>query len=375
MSEKRKAQKEAKKARKLDKKSQKLEKKELKKTKRGKDKNDNPEELEDVNWIAEGFCGENESSQMYWHIDTEGTLYITGSGYMTDFIDDPHFSRPWGEYANEIKTVYIEAGVKYIGKFAFHGLYNLIGFGVEPGSKYLCAVEGVLYNRDITELIRYPQCCDAEFAVPDTITRIDDYAFADCPCLVRVILNDNVIYLGDHAFSYCPNLKYIDGGLGIQEIPEFCFEGCSSFVEFRIPANVVYVRDFAFINCPELQTVIFDRNVREIGIGIADLCPNFEGFTIEEENPYFKSEDGVLFNKNGSMLIKYPAIKSENYYIVPRKVRDIAESSFAGNNALTSVIFPNELKTIGRYAFVGCSDLHVGELPPKLVYAGEFMFG
>ena len=374
MSEKRKAKKEAKKAKKLEKKAQKLEKKELKKAKRGKGKTEETAELENVSYIAEGFCGEDEFSEMYWHIDEDGTLFITGSGYMTDFIDDPHFTRPWGEYADSIKTVYIEAGVKYIGTFAFHGLYNLIGFGVDPGSKYLSAFDGVLFNKDMTELIRYPLAGESEYVVPDTVTEIDDYAFADCPNIVRIILNENVITIGHHVFADCTKLRYIDGALGIQIIPNNAFEGCLSLSEFETWVNVVSIKDHAFIDCPELTTIILGRNVRDLGEGITDLCPKFEGYVVDDENIYFKSENGILFNKNSSMLIKYPAIKSESSYIVPRKVRDIAERSFAGNDSLTSVVFPNDLKTIGRYAFVGCTALNVRDLPPKLLYTGEFIF-
>ncbi len=374
MSEKRKVKKEAKKAKKLDKKTQKLEKKKLKKAKRRKGKTEDDAELENVSYIAEGFCGEDEFSEMSWHIDEDGTLYITGYGYMTDFIDDPHFTRPWGEYADIIKTVYIEAGVKYIGTFAFHGLYNLIGFGVDPDSKYLSASDGVLFNKDMTELIRYPLAGESEYVVPDSVTEIDDYAFADCPNIVRVTLNENVITLGHHVFADCPELKYIDGALGIQIIPNNAFEGCASLSEFETWVNVVSIKDFAFLDCAELTTLILGRNVRDLGQGITDLCPKFEGYVVDDENIYFKSKNGILFNKNSSMLIKYPSIKTESSYIVPRKVRDIAERSFAGNNSLTSIVFPNDLKTIGRYAFVGCTALNVLDLPPKLLYTGEFIF-
>ena len=375
MSEKRKAKKAAKIAKKEDKKAAKLARKEFKKAKHGKGTSVPDElELEGVQYIAEGSCGEDEYSDLVWKLDEEGNLLITGSGYMTDYSLDPHFSRPWGKYSSDIKTVFIDADVKYIGDFAFFGLDKLIGFGVDPENKYLAAVDGVLFSKDLTELIRYPVSGEVEYQVPDTVTHIDEYAFAGCLGLERVLLPDGVVSIGHHAFAFCPSLDEVSGGWGVTGIPDSAFEGCLSIASFETWPNVDTVGDYAFKGCINLKKIKLSRRVISVGVGIADGCELFDGFEVDEENPYFTAQDGILFNYFASMLISYPVTKTSVAYAVPHGVTDIGEYSFAGNTSLANVTLPRELNIIGRYSFAGCDSLDAPVIPDNVSYIGEFAF-
>ena len=77
-------------------------------------------------------------------------------------------------------------------------------------------------------------------------------------------------------------------------------------------------------------------------------CNNLESITADEGNSYFSSKDGVLFNKDKTELIKYPAASSTTSYAVPLSVKDISDEAFYNCDNLESITLPFGVKTIGN---------------------------
>ena len=96
---------------------------------------------------------------------------------------------------------------------------------------------------------------------------------------------------------------------------------------------------------------------------------------MDEANTAYCSDGGVLFNKNKTTLLQYPAGKPETAYAVPASVTSIAEYAFAASNALTEVTLPEGLTEIAAYAFAWCSNLTKISLPESLDNIGTFAFG
>ena len=82
-------------------------------------------------------------------------------------------------------------------------------------------------------------------------------------------------------------------------------------------------------------------------------CHRLREIIVDESNPYFSSEDGVLFNKDKTVLLKYPEDKKDKTYTVPDGVTEIAAEAFMGKRHLTSVVLPESLTKIGYDAFLG----------------------
>ena len=91
-----------------------------------------------------------------------------------------------------------------------------------------------------------------------------------------------------------------------------------------------------------------------------------QSVTVASDNAYLSSQNGVIFNKDKTVLLWYPRGKPGASYTVPASVTKLAEDSFSKVAALTSVTLPNGLKTIKDYVFYRCANLATLNLPSSL---------
>ena len=109
---------------------------------------------------------------------------------------------PAGLFQNSrITTVFIPAGITSIGSNAFLGCTQLTSIDVDVSNAYYSSIDGVLYSKDETELIKYPDCKFGDtFTIPNDVNIIHDYAFSGCVWLTNVNLTGDVTYVGAYAF-------------------------------------------------------------------------------------------------------------------------------------------------------------------------------
>jgi hypothetical protein len=105
--------------------------------------------------------------------------------------------------------------------------------------------------------------------------------------------------------------------------------------------------DFSSVTIPNSATV---------EQGAFSGCSSLTAITVEKENSSYSAVDGVLFNKAGTMLLRYPVGRT-GHYDIPNSVTEIGGYAFDGCSHLTSVTISNNVKVIERYAFDGCSSL------------------
>lgn len=148
------------------------------------------------------------------------------------------------------------------------------------------------------------------------------------------------------------------------------------------------------VNAENLYTIYIGKNVKEIdtwaftnlvGLGADEYGKNGKGFVVDEENPYFRSVDGVLFNKDMTELIYYPIRKGANIdnkmnvesfatYNIPEGVKSIRGKAFYHCWYLREVTLPSTLENIGEMAFFKCSELASMVLPEGLKTIGKDAF-
>ena len=97
-----------------------------------------------------------------------------------------------------------------------------------------------------------------------------------------------------------------------------------------------------------------------------------QSVTVASDNAYLSSQNGVIFNKDKTVLLWYPRGKPGTSYTVPASVTKLENNSFTEVDALTSVTLPNGLKTIARYVFYYCPNIATLNLPPSLEFIGDF---
>ena len=189
-----------------------------------------------------------------------------------------------------------------------------------------------------------------EFTIPNSVTSIGNNAFAGCVCLSSITIPNSVKIIGDNAFSYCYNSESV-----------------------TIPNSVTSIGYSAFSICSGLKSVTIPNSVTIIGYSAFASCGNLTIINVSSDNPNYTSKDGVLFNKQFTILIQYPAGK-QGSYVIPNNVVIIGDGAFSGCHELTSVTIPNSVKRIGKNAFWFCKSLKSIEIPDSVTNIGRIAF-
>ena len=190
------------------------------------------------------------------------------------------------------------------------------------------------------------------------VTSIGDCAFGGCSSLTNVIWNaENCTEAGSNHYSYssifyyCSKLSSITIGENVKTIPDFAFSGCRSLTSITIPDGVTSIGDrvfrdcdsltsitipdgvtsignFAFYSCSGLTSVIIGNGVTSIGSSAFVGCSSLTSIVVDNDNQYFTSIDGNLYNKDKTKLIRYAIGKTDASFIIPVGVASIGESAF-----------------------------------------------
>ncbi len=260
------------------------------------------------------------------------------------------------EGCTNLLRVTIPKNVTNIDFGAFAGCGNL-DITVDANNPNYSSANGVLFNKDKTELIAYAKDKkQPQYTVPDSVMSIGNRAFNWCTGLTSVIIPNSVTSIGNSAFEYCTGLSEIIIPDGVTILNGYIFSNCTRLTSITIPDSVTSIDYYAFSNCSNLVNINISDNVSAIGSGVFDGCGNLN-ITVGTNNPYYSSIDGVLFNKDKTILLRYAKDKIQHEYSVPTGVTSIGDHAFDWCTGLTSVIIPNSVTSIGEIAFRSCESL------------------
>ena len=166
----------------------------------------------------------------------------------------------------------------------------------------------------------------------------------------------------------------IYNGSPVTTIGSSAFSGCTSLTSVEIPSSVTSIGSYAFDGCTSLTSVTIPSSVTTIGNDAFRGCTSLESITVDENNTAYKSIDGVLYNKDGTILICYPAGKKDTSFTIPNSVTSIGNYAFYGCTSLTSVEIPSSVTSIESWAFCYCTSLKSVEIPSSVTTIGEAAF-
>ena len=312
---------------------------------------------------------------------------------------------------SSLTSVTIPNSVTSIGDFAFAQCKSLNYITVEKDNFNYSSEDGVLFNKDKTELIQYPVGnSEKSYTIPNSVTSIGYFAFANCSSLTSVAIPNSVTEIRDYAFYSCTNLASVTIPNSIAEIRYYAFSDCGSLASVTIPNSVTEIRDYAFSNCSSLTSVIcyaetppnmrnnvfeyLERSkitlyVPEESIDVYKSADEWKYFTniLSIINPsgtcgdnltWELSCDGVLTISGKGLMSDerpwHPYTSRIKSIIISNGVTSIGDGAFSECSSLTSVTIPNSITEIGHWAFWHCSSLTSVTIPNSVTSIGNQAF-
>lgn len=166
--------------------------------------------------------------------------------------------------------------------------------------------------------------------------------------------------------------EYIDG-LPVTELAENAFKDMDTFSSVYLPDTLLTIKESSFQNCKNLKTVYIGSSVSEIENYVFSACNNLNAINVSDNNYYFASENGSLFNYSKSRLIRY-AGNGGKVSLYNTKLEAINDTAFFGTLNITDIEIPNTVAYIGDYAFAGCINLESIDIPKGTYYLGSSCF-
>ena len=257
----------------------------------------------------------------------------------------------------EIKTLSMDSGVKIIGSHAFAGCRNLTEVTVPEGTERL--ENSVFYGCGNLSAIRLPQ----------SLLSIGNNAFEGCNSLTTIVIPDQVTELGGKAFYECEKLTSVKLSDNITEIGDWTFTRCYQLKDIIIPKNLQRLGDYALFWCSSIEELAFPSSLTEISNSALTGCIGLRSLSVEEGNPKYLCEDGVLFDHDKATLLLFPAKSDMTHYDIPATVTTIVPAAFSGSQ-LKSITLSPMLTEIGNSAFSGLVQLEYITIPSSVTSIG-----
>lgn len=306
--------------------------------------------------VASGKCGDD----LTWKLDGNGLLTISGTGAMWDY--------DWGEtpwFSSGVKHIVVEKGVTRLGNNAF----QVKDYNVQSAS----LPEGLLEIGSWA----LPNLKQRDLRLPESLTTIRDKglycASAETlylPKNVRIIEEDGLGLMTPETIQVDPDNPYFkveNGALYTKDGSRLLLMSVNSGIrEFVIPDRVTSIDTGAFVNAYNLRKVTIGKGYTTV----PQTRGAFGGYNLEEiqvdpANTGLRDIDGVLFSKDGTILLDYPSSRAGSTYTVPEGTEKLLPYSFCYCPNLTEVVLPEGLKTMDT-ALWACQSLKTVTIPRSI---------
>ncbi len=274
--------------------------------------------------------------------------------------------------AQSLKEIYIGAKLRLDFSKVFLNLLSLETITVAEGNANYTSLDGALYNKALTTIIKYPTANkNVEYTVPETVTEIGAQVFIGVQKLEKITMN-GVYVIGDYAFSQS----------GIKEVvaENLVKVGVEAFKDTALTQidlrKVYYVDDDAF-NGTQLKEIELDAfsvygkhvfanidTLEKVVLGDVDAFPfwasfynsnNIKEIVIKDDCKTFAMENDYFMSADRKQIYRY--FGNEEVIVIPENVAKIDAQAFINNLSVKEVVLPSTLKLIGAAAFYKCDNL------------------
>lgn len=145
-----------------------------------------------------------------------------------------------------LKNIIIPSSVTNIGNFAFNGCYSLKSIEVAEDNSNYSSEDGVLFNKNKSNLICCPGGKAGEYTIPDFVTSMSSGAFSNCRSITKVVIPNTITSIPYGAFTQCYALTDVVIPNSVTSIEDSAFKQCSSLANITIPSSVTNIGTDAF---------------------------------------------------------------------------------------------------------------------------------
>ena len=225
--------------------------------------------------------------------------------------------------------------------------------------------EGITYSVTSIGKSAFFQCKSmTSLTLPNSINSIGKSAFAYCHALDTVVIPKNVTVIEDTAFGDCEGLRRVVIPEGVTKIANSAFNSCHSLDSLFLPNTVSTIEDWAFALCRSLVYIEVSQSLREVGQGAFGDCPALATVNITDLSSWCKIN---FANYMATPLYYTHQLKLNGEIItdlvIPDDVTSIGSYAFGYCSTLTSITIPNSVTSIGASAFAGCSGVKTITIP------------
>lgn len=230
--------------------------------------------------------------------------------------------------------------------------------------------------------------------IPDSVTGIGASAFSSCANLRSVSIADSAMEIGTWAFSDCTSLSYVSLPKKLTLLANGVFSGCTSLRSVTLPETITTIGDFAFHGCKSLSSLTLPAGLQSIGSQAFRECASLRSVTIPER---VKRIGGSAFSDSAVSKLNYNAIDcspdgwiedgGKTYYTIfygcplstvtiGARVEKIPNGLFfdAGSFVFQTIVIPENVKSIGSYAFHSCETLNTVTIGSGLTVVEDYAF-
>ena len=296
-------------------------------------------------------------------------------------------------YCTYLTSVTIPDGMRSIGSYAFRSCVSLTSVDFPDGVTYI-GDNAFLNCKNLTsvdipngvtsiEKSTFDGCSNlTSVTIPDGVTYIGSFAFRNCIHLTSVNIPNGVTSIGIEIFHECNSLTSITIPDGVTSIGSRAFSGCNSLTSITIPDGVTSIANYAFEKCSSLASVSIPDEVTSLGVSVFEDCSGLTSVTIgsgvtsigtwafrgchsltsvvwnamncedfaDVNTPFYYYSDKTTYNN-------FDVRGKITTFTFGDNVKHIPAYLCSGMNNLVSVTIPDEVTSIGEYAFRNCDKL------------------
>ena len=348
--------------------------------------------------IVQGSCSKTSTTCTY-NLDTEtGILTISGQGETPDY--SKFTDRPWNHLSDKIKTIIISEGITKTASFSFSYLKNLQSVKLPSSLNELktdsfreCPLLTSVTFSEGLQIIGmgcFMKCISLKsITLPSTITLIDSNAFYQCFKLQSINIPKNTNSISSSAFVSCTSLKSFivnsentyfsndENGVlfdssktkllrfpnkngvksytvpsSVTTICKNAFQGLTELEYVNLPTQLTTIEVDAFDSCEGLKEITIPSSVTSLESEVFNNCKSMQKYIVDNSHSTLTvDENGILYNKDKSELLYYPAGKYITEFTIPESVITIKDYAFSSSQHLKKVIIPSNVQTLNKYAF------------------------